>query len=218
MNLLETRPEVLADQSNPQELIAHLRTLDKLNKIQQESLDWVLTDWAMMALSRPSDLEGVVEMHTLCNLAESFIADSNSEDATRLSIRWAGFADLLEGKRLAIRARSSPQSHELLQEPAILEHLRNKSEMTQLELGQALQLSPGRVSQVLAIMESRAQITRNRRGKENWVSLLQRPAAVAPTHVLMQERVPYGATPAVQAPPTKPKGPGATFLAFQQAT
>jgi hypothetical protein len=196
MNLLDTRPEVLADQSNPQELIAHLRTLDKLNKMQLKSLDRVLAEWVVAALARSSDSDSVIEMHTLCNLAESFVSDSKSEEANRLGIRWIGFADLLDAKRLSMRAKSSLQSQELLQEPAILEQLRNKGEMTQSELGQALQLSPGRISQVLAIMESRAQVSRNRRGKENWVSLMPRPAANAPTHVLMQERAPYTTPPA----------------------
>ncbi len=96
-----------------------------------------------------------------------------------------------------VRTRNSAQSQELLQEPAILELLRNKNEMTQSDLGRALQLSPGRVSQVLVIMEARGQVARHRRGKENWVSYVHRPATAAPTHVLMQERAPYGVTSAI---------------------
>lgn len=96
-----------------------------------------------------------------------------------------------------VRTRNSAQSQELLQEPAILELLRNKNEMTQSELGHALHLSPGRVSQVLVIMEARGQVARHRRGKENWVSYVHRPATITPTHVLMQERAPYSVTPAI---------------------
>jgi hypothetical protein len=209
MSLFEKRPEVLADQSNPQEMIAQLRDLADINTEQQETLDWVLTDWVMMMLSRPADVEGVVEMHKLCRLAQSSLDES--ESAPNFRQRWAGYADLLEAKRLALRARTSPQSLELLQEPRILAELA-QGEVKQANFTDILNLSAGRVSQVLAVLESRGRITRTRRGKESWVSLmLTKTTGVAdtapPVLRLSAEspKVPYR-----YAPPARI---GASFLA-----
>jgi hypothetical protein len=219
MSLFGKRAEVLADQSSPQEIITLLRSLDTLDDEQQQTLDWVLTDWTMMLISRPSDLEGVVKMHTLCELAQSFLPEPPA--ANTLRNRWGGFADVLEGKRLAIRARSSPQRTALLQEPAILTQLQEKSEIAQSELTETLKLSPGRVSQILAIMESRAQITRSKRGKENWVALMPHATLPATANAAMQERAPYVVTPTEKqtGQPVGPRtdSPGAIFLAYQQA-
>jgi enoyl-CoA hydratase/carnithine racemase len=173
MGLFEKRPEVLADQSNPQELMAQLRSLEHLDVGQQEALDYVLTDWVMVVLSRHADIEGVIALFRLCRLAQACLDDLEGVNAFR--IRWAGFADLLEARSLAIRARSAPQSLQLLQEPAIFAYLQQKGEVTQSELAKILQLSAGRISQVLAVLESRGQVARMRRGKESWVSLPTAP-------------------------------------------
>lgn len=221
MNLFEKRPEVLADQHSPQDLIAQLRKLDYLTEDQQQSLDYVLTDWVMTVLSRPDDFEGVLELHDLCQLALSSLpaATSDNEHATHaLSARWEGFASLLEGKRLALRARTSPHATELLQEPKILALLANGTQK-QSDLVINLNLTAGRISQLLAVLESRGKITRSRHGKESWVALTQRPAVPAPVpitaHVLMQERADYVVAPLVQAPPARLRSPAATFFTLR---
>ena len=171
MNLFEQRPEVLADQSNPQAVMDQLRLMENLNSKQQSRLDYALTDWVMMVLSRFDDIEGVVELHECCSLAQSFL--DNSEGAAQFRVRWEGFADLLEGKRLAIRARNSSRRMELLQEPVILDYLQQHGEVKQSALADLVKLTPGRISQVLGVLEGRGQITRKRRGKESCVSLMQ---------------------------------------------
>ncbi len=215
LSLLEKRPEVLADQSNPLELIAALRALSSLDSEQQETLDWVLTDWVMIVLARTSDLEGVVELHKLCRLAQSSLNDSASASPFRQ--RWGGFADLLEAKRLAIRARTSPQTLELLQEPKILLQL-EQGEAKQSDFIQLLNLSAGRVSQVLAVLESRGKITRQRRGKESWVSLMpDKPTGSSDTArpvsqcVAESPRQPYGGEPSPAA--KKSRSLSETFFA-----
>jgi hypothetical protein len=183
-NLLDQRAELIADQSNPQEVMAALRSVDEINTEQQEMLDWVLTDWVMTVLSRPADLEGVVEMHTLCRLAQSSLDES--ESAPNFAQRWEGYADLLEGKRLALRDRIAPPILELLQEPKILARLVG-GEVRQADFTEFLNISAGRVSQVLALLESRGKITRVRRGKESWVMLA--PGMVAGNAGSMAEPV-----------------------------
>lgn len=167
-NLLDQRAERVADQSNPQEVMAALRRVDTINTEQQEMLDWVLTDWVMTVISRPADLEGVVELHTLCHLAQSSLDESAS--AAIFASRWEGYADLLEGKRLALQDRMAPPIVELLQEPKILARLA-EGEARQADFADILNISAGRVSQLMALLESRGKITRVRRGKESWVML-----------------------------------------------
>ena len=167
-NLLDQRAELVADQSNPQEVMTALQRVDEIDTEQQEMIDWVLTDWVMTVISRPADLEGVVELHTLCRIAQSSLDESAS--AANFEHRWEGYADLLEGKRLALRDRIAPPILELLQEPKILARLA-EGEVRQADFAEILSISAGRVSQVLALLESRGKITRVRRGKESWVML-----------------------------------------------
>lgn len=173
-SLLEQRPELIADQSNPQEVMAALRSVDEIHTEQQEILDWVLTDWVMTMISRPADLEGVVELHKLCRLSQSSLDESAS--AANFRQRWQAYADLLEGKRLALRDRTTPPTQELRQEPKILARLAEGA-AKQSDFTELLQISAGRVSQLLALLESRGKITRKRLGKESWVMLAPEMAA-----------------------------------------
>lgn len=214
MNPLDKRPEALTDQSNPEALIVQLRTMSTLDARQKHRLDFALTHWTQQLVSRPFDLEGVLEMQDLCSLAQSLL--DKSMDA-ELYARWEGFTDVLEAKRLAIRSRSSSRRMELLQEGDILTRLQRDGQVSQSELANQLQLSPGRVSQVLAIMESRDQITRKKLGKENWVTLP--PVAVTPesANVVMQDRARYTVNPAKLQTEPQQYGAGAIFFTNLQA-
>lgn len=157
-------------------------------------------------------MEGVLELHKLCGLAQSFLPEQETgaagmaaggPDAFRA--RWSAFADVLEVKRLAIHVRSAGRVMELLQEPAILERLAQDSEVAQSELAALVKLSPGRISQVLGVLEARGKVTRVKRGKENWVSLAAgEPAAPEQKRVAPQP---------VVAVPERPGGYGRNFLA-----
>lgn len=172
MNWFEHCAEDLAALSSPAELAEALHNCQQLDEAAQEKIDFVLIDWIMLTISRPLDLEGVLELHKICRRARNLLGDKPLEQA--MALRWQGFADVLEAKNLAIRwAKSEAEAgNTLLHEPAILEKLAQGA-VRQSEFVEFLQLSAGRVSQILAALEVRGKISRVKRGKESWVSLPQ---------------------------------------------
>lgn len=168
MDWFERRPENLAAQSCAAEAIVQLRSGKKLDSAAQQILDYVLVDWVMVAVSRPGDVESVVELHELCQMGQNLLDDSAG--AAGMRERWQALADVLEAKQLLIRWAQSDAPVQLVHEPRILERLQ-QGETSQAELTAMLKLSAGRVSQVLSALEARQKVSRLRRGKESWVSL-----------------------------------------------
>jgi DNA-binding MarR family transcriptional regulator len=107
--------------------------------------------------------------------------------------RWQAFENLLEGKRLRLQAQASEPVAKLRQQDPVLDCIRAapQGRIRQQDLAQQLQLTKGRISQILGVLEDRGHITRQRQGRESWVSLLTShstpaattapPAPLAPT-------------------------------------
>lgn len=191
MNWFENCAEDLAALSSPAELAEALRGCQQLDEAAQEKIDFVLIDWIMLTISRPADLEGVLELHKICRRARNLLGDSPQEQA--MAMRWQGFADVLEAKNLAIRwAKDEAEAgNELLHEPRILQKLA-EGETRQSEFIELLQLSAGRVSQILAALEVRGKISRLKRGKESWVSLITAPVPIKPNIPEPKEAANFG--------------------------
>lgn len=169
MNWFERYPEDLAAQSSPSEALQAVRESDVLDALAQETLDFVLIDWVMRFVSRGSDLEGVVELQQLCRIACTLLGQTPAERA--MHSRWQGLNEVLEAKRLAIRFAKAAPIVPLLHEEEILNRLEGGHALPQSVFVEELKLSPGRVSQILRVLESRNKIKRERRGKESWVCL-----------------------------------------------
>lgn len=168
MSWFDRHPEDLAEQSEPAEALAALRALDELTPSQLVAMDVCLNQWVMVVLLRPRDREGVLEVQQLCELAQDLAPDTAQADVFRT--RWKAFGDLLEGKRHALQREAIETPVKLFHEDAILEKARHDS-CKQSDLVRALKLSPGRVSQLLGVLEAQGKVVRQRRGKESWVSL-----------------------------------------------
>lgn len=177
MNLLDRRPEDLAERVEPSELLAELRRSSSLDEAQAHVLDVFLNHWIVVVMSRSLDRESVLELLDICECGEALLPES----ATRAHYlgRWKAFHDLLEGKRRYVRAAQKGRAVALKQEPQILAALSATEEMTQTALARALQLSAGRVSQLLGVLEEQGKVKRVRRGKESFVSALASPALQA---------------------------------------
>lgn len=176
MAWFDRHPTDLLDRSEPSEALEALQDLDSLTPAQRVALDMCLSHWVLMLLLRPNDMEGLLELQDLCELAQELLADTQDDDADapvgRFAERWRAFYELLEGKRLILEAnaRDDRAPSALLHEEAILGHAA-AGEFRQSELATRLKLSPGRVSQLLGVLEAQGKIVRQRRGKESWVSV-----------------------------------------------
>ena len=172
-NWFDRNPDDLAERSEPAEALTAVRAQDNLNAQQLAALDVFLNHWVLAVLQRPNDREGVLELQQVCELADDLADESAAAQAFRPRLEALG--DLLEGKRRTMQAVATGVPFKLFHEDAILHTLAN-GETKQADLVVQLKLSPGRVSQILGVMESKGQIVRARRGKESWVALPTTPA------------------------------------------
>ncbi|MSP96954.1 MAG: ArsR family transcriptional regulator [Betaproteobacteria bacterium] len=169
MDWLSQRPEFIVDRAEPGDLLPGLRAASELSTDAQKKLDYALRQWTLYALSRSADLEGVLELDDLAAVALRLLPEST--DTAVLRTRWRAFRDLLESKRLAIGSAQSGRAHKLLHASPILELL-GAGPKSQTTLRHELRLSAARLSQVLGVMEEGGLIQRQKRGKENMVSVV----------------------------------------------
>jgi hypothetical protein len=177
MNWLQHHPDDLIERFEPMEALALVRQATTLTPEQLSKLDVYLHHWTLVLLQRTNDPDGVQEMLTLCEIASDLAPDSTEGRAMRQ--RWSAFQDLLEAKRRSLQAGRSSAPIPLKQQATILQTIQQAEggRVKQVDFVGHLQLSKGRVSQILGVLESRALITRQRQGKESWVSLAQPGAA-----------------------------------------
>jgi hypothetical protein len=181
MSVLDFRPEALADRVDPAEALAALERAKTLTPAQRETLDYALSYWVLQTVERTGDLGGI---HLLDRLCAAALRRAGGDDS--FAARLKAWRDLLENKRLSIAARrAGGRAAQLRQCQPILDLLHSGTR-SQAELAEALALSPGRVSQILAVMESEQLIQRRRHGQQNQVSLPERTAAAAKPAVDLQ--------------------------------
>lgn len=183
MNWFSLHPEDLIERCEPADMLAAIRSLNQLDHTQMDKLDLYLDEWTLTVLVRPGDAEGVQEMLSLCEMAHD-LAPATPE-AVPMRHRWQAFESLLEGKRLRLQAQASEPAAKLLQQDPVLDCIRAAphGRMRQQDLAQQLGLSKGRISQILGVLEDRGHITRQRQGRESWVSLLSSQIPPATTTV-----------------------------------
>jgi hypothetical protein len=171
MDWFNRHPEDLIERSEPSEALAFLRQQAALDEKQLAKLDIYLHHWVLLLMLRPQDPEGLLEILTLCEIALDLTPPSAAGRA--MQQRWKAFADLLEGKRRGMQAHTMALPIKLLHEDSILQFIRDTPEgcLKQIDIAKRLQLSAGRISQILGVMEARRLITRKRKGKDSWVGI-----------------------------------------------
>lgn len=179
MDWLNQRPENVVDRAEPGDLLAELRATRSLAPAALKTLDFALCQWTLYALSRTADTEGIRDLDNLGALAMRALPEG--EDSAGYRTRWRAFRDLLEAKRLAIGGAQSGRARNLLHAEPIVKLLADDP-VSQGALREKLGLSPARLSQVLGVMEEGGLIQRQKRGKENLVSLAAArfPSSTAP--------------------------------------
>jgi uncharacterized membrane protein len=182
MHWLNHLPDDLIERFEPAEALALLRQEPTLPPERMAKLDVYIQHWTLVLLQRASDPQGVQEMLTLCEIAQDLAPESTEGHTMRQ--RWNGFEDLLEAKRRHLLANRHAAPVPLKQQDAILQLIQRSRQgrVKQLDLAEELRLSKGRVSQILGVLEARAIITRQREGKESWVSLAPSGTAPATPH------------------------------------
>lgn len=186
MDWLEHHACDLIERYEPAEALALLRQQEALSPPQLPKLDAYLQHWTLMLLQRPQDPEGVQDMLSLSVIAADLA--TGVDGAPAMQQRWSAFADLLEGKRSALQAGRRAVPVQLKHQDAILQLIAQAEggRLRQLDLAQHLQLSKGRISQILGLMEARGLVTRQRQGQDSWVSLASSAPAPGPVQIQPQ--------------------------------
>ena len=226
VSLLDLRPELLADTVDPVDaelaIKAAIAAGSPLTAMQRQALNYALGYWVMQVIERPSDLESVLLLDRVCALAARAAtlagATAPSDDAAPSATpsdfcsRLSALREMLENKRQAIVVRNSQQRP--LQADAIIGALAAGSQ-TQAALAKQLHLSAGRISQLLALMESLGMVQRQRCGRENQVRLLQIPSG-AEKQVSARPDMSPSPRPQIRAPNPRPTAAvfGRADLAF----
>lgn len=185
MAWIDHHPDDLIERSEPSQALDWLRQQTTLDEAALGKLDLFLHHWVLVLLQRPADAQGVLEMMSLCQVARSRAAATPGTGAEAMCQRWQAFEDLLEAKRLALRAAEDTQAAHatpLRHESAIRQFIEDRPDRqaTQTALAQHLRLSAGRVSQILGVLEGRRLVTRQRQGQENWVRWVAQQGAASP--------------------------------------
>lgn len=175
MTLLALRPEQLVDRYEPADLDVEIRPLAAIPADKLDLTDYGLRQWTLYALSRHNDPEGLHDLDDLVLTCLRKLPEGGAAGEYR--IRWQAFRNLVESKGQALLGLASGRAVNLLHAGEILSNLQS-GESSQSEMRSRLKLSAARMSQVLGVMEEGGLIVRQKRGKENWVSLS--PAANSP--------------------------------------
>lgn len=161
---------MLIDKSTPQQLSATIRRLKEWDARALDCANRMLTVWTQAAIARPNDQQGIAELQRLIHHALHPLA-ATPVPPESYQARWQGFSDLLEARRLEL-------AHA---DPAALLRRRNVKEildaiavaggtLEQARIAEQLDVSAGRVTQLVSLMESHGLLTRQRHGRDNRLS------------------------------------------------
>lgn len=186
--LRHPEPALLADSATPDEILQALRQCSAEDGWPDESVDLVdflLTSWTADFSARPDDRESIAELQRLITYTRTR-AGNHPALPPATSARWSALSDVLEARRRTMAARD-PE--------LILERRHVRSILAAIAAGCASQqtldehlkqqniaVSPGRLSQLLSLMEAHGLITRKREGRENRLGLSPSGAQHAPTY------------------------------------
>ncbi|MBL8446945.1 MAG: MarR family transcriptional regulator [Zoogloeaceae bacterium] len=198
IDLRSDEPAHLATFASAQELVQASRALEAWDDTTAGNADLILVVLATRACARKGDREeiGAVQ-RAITNLTSQARAAATLPPEYRA--RWLGFADILEARRLQLAAAAPDALLSRRHVPEILQlAIETHGGLKQSEISERLgaKVSPGRISQLLTLMESHGLIERTRTGRDNLVKAPESARNVAPQ---------------------PPKSRGAQFLSLQQA-
>lgn len=197
-------PARLAAVATAPELAKAARRLDIWDERAASAADRILIVLAMRACARHGDREEIGEVQrAITQLTRQ--AKSATTLPEHFRARWQAFADLLEARRLQL-AGAAPES--LLGRRHVTEILLAAvaagNGLRQNEVRQHLEaeITPGRISQLLSLMESHGLIERTRSGRDNLIRASEQARQLLRSSAPAAPRKPRGATflsPTLQA-------------------
>lgn len=178
-------PAQLSSITSPAETLAAVRQLgadDDWSPRALQTLDKLLIVWTANTAARPDDVEGIAELQQLIDYVRHRSANRQHLPLASQS-RWEALHDVLESRRHAIDGRQPDRILKRAHVRAILDLIgtgTTQRELTAGLQGRDINISSGRLSQLLSLMEAHGLIDRRREGRENRLSLTPAGQQAAP--------------------------------------
>ena len=137
-----------------------------LSAADVEAIDFALRHSVVRLLGRPRTS---AELGDAYDALRRMVPADREADLAEWKRRWRAFADLVDAKLAALAARQPGRAAALAHAERILELVAAEPGLTQVELGERLQLKPANVTRILAALEADELIERRRVGREKRV-------------------------------------------------
>ena len=168
-SLFDQRPERLSDQGDPEQCLEELLAMEQISAVQAETLDYALLHWIVQVVSRPGDLEAVHLLDRLIvTLSDRRKGSNHDGGEMRPQVRLEVYREILDLKARFIESRQSGRAHRLVHTRKILSLLGKGAQSPSL-LAEELGVTPGRISQILAVLEEAGLVLRERLGRDSLV-------------------------------------------------
>jgi hypothetical protein len=180
IDLERINPERVLDESDPRELVAAVEALKNWTPRSLALVDDVLTGWVADFIARPNDREGLVALQSAvhrilqsqASRAEKAMQVPDEKTAAEYARRWEGFSDSIAARCITLQERAPDRVRELMHVADIEAIIEKSGEIKQSELlHRHLDLTPSRLSQVLALMEAHRLIERRSAGRDKYIAL-----------------------------------------------
>lgn len=192
-------PGKLVTSASPEDVVDALRLLaadDPWNDWTLRLLDRLFVVWSVAAIVRRNDTQGIADLQAAIDYACTRTRNSATLPETWRQ-RWLIVSDMLEARRQDLKGRDPKQAMSRKHVDRLL-GLLSTDETAQADLAQALakqgvELTDGRLSQLISLMEGHGLVEKRKDGRENRVRLTEEGVRHAPTAT--------APTPAPGAPP-----------------
>ena len=178
-------PAQLSSITSTAEILAAVRQFganDGWSPRALQTLDHLLVVWTANTAARPDDVEGIAELQQLIDYVRHRSANRQHLPLASQS-RWEALHDGLESRRHAIAGRQPERILDRAHVRAILGLIgtgTTQRERTAGLQGRDINISSGRLSQLLSLMEAHGLIDRRREGRDNRLSLTPAGQQAAP--------------------------------------
>jgi len=168
LNLHASDPLLSVDRAIPAELLEAIKGLETWDEQALDMANLLITVWSADAIARANDREGISELQRLIHFSLNR-ANSLSTLPEEFRCRWQEASDMLEARRLNL-AHADPEAQlNRTHVREILQWLLNDGnrEVPQSELVKYLEVSAGRVTQLIGPLESSGLVTKRKQGRDN---------------------------------------------------
>ena len=174
LNLNVSDPAMLVDRSTAAELLAAIRSLDTWNETALKVANRLISVWSARVIAGVNDREGISELQRIIHYALNR-ANSMATLPEEFRYRWQEASDMLEARRLNLAYADPEAQLNRTHVPEILQWLLSNGnrELPQSELVTHLEVTAGRVTQLIGPLESSGLVTKRKQGRDILLQLTE---------------------------------------------